>query len=246
MTDLINYWTFAKTLNIGPYPRDQELQFSLSDLDNEEWFDKLPPSEWRKESFTYKYNSHGFRSRPFDPTDKPILLTLGCSHTVGVGVPFEDTWSEQLGKQFPDHVVYNAGAGGASADTVARFAANIIPILIPAKVAILWPNLYRFESYCHGPNKNNTRYNGPWETDDLRFHFEDNNIHNNYTKNRLIVDLLQKIYNFQLLTMDMESINFKYRKTTFTKARDQQHYGSDWHVQISQDFYSIYQGIDIL
>ena len=30
-----NYWELGFTLDLGTYPRDQELQFSLTDLDNE-------------------------------------------------------------------------------------------------------------------------------------------------------------------------------------------------------------------
>jgi len=240
-TELKNYWNFGKTMDLGPYPRNTELQFSISDLDNEEWFNKLPASDWVRDSFDYKYNSQGFRSREYEVTDNSMLLSLGCSHTVGVGVPFETIWSEQLYQKFtPDYKVYNAAAGGASADTIARFAVNIIPIMKPKIVAILWPSLNRFESYCHGDAKNNTRYNGPWETDNFSFQFEDNNIYNNKTKNKLILTLLQKIYNFTLLELDMDDIFSKYSKIKFSKARDQQHFGPDWHKQISEDFYSIY------
>jgi len=239
VTELVNYWNLNGRLNVGPYPASQELQFSLSDLDNEDRFNSLPPSNWTRDSFTYKYNSHGFRSREFTPANN-ILLTLGCSHTVGVGVPFETTWGEQLAQHFPNLVVYNGGVGGAGADTVTRMAVNLIPILKPAMVAILWPNLHRFESYHHGAAQNDTRYNGPWETDNLQFQFEDNTIYNNQTKNKLIVQLLQTIYKFDLVEMEIDKINAKHYRTQFPTGRDQMHYGTEWHSLIGEEFYKEY------
>ena len=120
-----NYWQLGGTLDLGTYPRNKELRFSLTDLDTEERFNNIQGTrnqghpQWAADSFTYKYNSYGFRSREFDLDEmNPVILTLGCSHTVGVGVPQYDNWPEQFGHNyFPNHSVWNAGLGGASADT---------------------------------------------------------------------------------------------------------------------------------
>ncbi len=67
-----NYWELGADLDLGTYPRDQELQFSLTDLDNETNFKNIQGTrhqgdpQWCADRFTYKYNSHGFRSREFD------------------------------------------------------------------------------------------------------------------------------------------------------------------------------------
>lgn len=238
-----NYWELGCSLNVGTYPPGQEMWFSLTDSDTKENYDRNPSPHWGEYSLSYKYNNQGFRSREFEPqTDNPILLTLGCSHTVGVGIPVNDNWPEQLGaKYFSDHVVYNAGLGGASADTVARLAVNLIPILKPKIVAILWPSLYRFETYHHGQDKNGTQFNGPWNASEYKLQFEDNNIYNNQIKNKLIVNLLKEIYNFKLIAIDVDKAFVDHDYHGYLKARDNQHFCGWWHRDIMEDFYKEYQ-----
>jgi hypothetical protein len=239
-----NFWELGKTLNLGTYKPNTEMQFSLSDLDTEEKFNNIQGTRyqghplWLADSFTYKYNSHGFRSREFDLTNtQPKILTLGCSHTVGVGVPQYENWAEQFGRRyFINHTVWNAGLGGAGADTVARLAINMIPIIKPDIVAILWPSLYRFETYEKGP-----QFNGPWLHEVSNLQFEDNTAYNNQTKNKTILQLLQEIYKFKLLSVDFDDTTQKvYNTVTWTKARDGTHFGIDWHQQMAYDFYLQY------
>jgi hypothetical protein len=238
-----NYWELGATLDLGTYPPGQKMCFSLADSDTKENYDKNPSPNWAEHSLNYKYNNQGFRSREFlIQTDNPIILALGCSHTVGVGIPVEDNWPEQLGaKYFPNHVVYNAGLGGASSDTVARLAVNLIPILKPDIVAVLWPNMHRFETYHHGIDKIETRFDGPWTDDNnLKIYFEDNNSHNNQTKNKMIVELLQKVYNFKLLSIDVEQAFDDHDPGAYLKGRDNQHFCGWWHRDVMEDFYRQY------
>jgi len=238
-----NYWELGGSLNVGTYPAGQEMWFSLTDSDTKENYDSNPSPHWAEHSLSYKYNNQGFRSREFlVQTENPILLTLGCSHTVGVGIPVADNWPEQLGaKYFKDHVVYNAGLGGASSDTVARLAINIVPIIKPDIVAILWPSVSRFETYHHGQSKDGTNFNGSWSNDrDLKIYFEDNNCYNNQTKNKLIIDLLQKIYNFKYLSLDVDQAVVKHDHHGYLKARDNQHFCGWWHRDVMEDFYQEY------
>lgn len=239
-----NYWTLGTNLNVGTYPPGQEMYFSPTDVDSEENYDKNPSEHWAKYSVKYKFNSCGFRSREFEvPPTSPVLLTLGCSHTVGVGISAEDNWPEQLGaKYFPNHLVYNAGLGGASADTVARLAANLIPLIKPDIVAILWPDMYRFETYHHDSQGIGSRFNGPWGTDsNLKIYFEDNNSYNNQMKNKLLVDLLHKIYNFKLISIDVRQAFDAHDPGQYLKARDGVHLCGWWHRDIMEDFYKEYQ-----
>jgi hypothetical protein len=239
-----NYWELGATLDLGTYPRNQETQFSLSDLDNETNFKNIQGTQhqghpmWHADSFTYKYNSNGFRSQEFNSNEiKSKILTLGCSHTVGVGIPQQNNWPEQFGsKYFPDYAVWNAGLGGAAADTIARLAVNMIPIAKPAIVAILWPSLFRFETY-----ENGTVFNGAWSMERDNLQYEDNTAYNNQTKNKTILDLLQKVYGFRLLSIDWDDTVGKiYDTISWTKARDGAHFGIEWHQQIAYDFYLQY------
>jgi len=239
-----NYWQLGASLDLGTYPRGQEMQFSLSDLDREERFNNIQGTrhqgdpQWRADSFTYKYNSYGFRSNEFDVTEtKPKILTLGCSHTVGVGIPQHENWPEYFARSyFSDHVVWNAGLGGAGSDTVARLAVNMIPIIKPAIVAILWPSLFRFETY-----ENGAVFNGAWTMERDNLQYEDNTAYNNQTKNKTILQLLQQVYQFTLLAIDWDDVVQKvYTTVSWTKGRDGQHFGIEWHQQIAYDFYVQY------
>jgi hypothetical protein len=242
-----NYWKLGATLNLGTYPPGQEMWFSLTDSDTKENYDKNPSPNWAEHSLSYKYNNQGFRSRDFEiQTDNPILLTLGCSHTVGVGIPVHDNWPEQLGnKYFPKHLVYNAGLGGAGADTVARLAINLIPILKPNIVAILWPSLNRFETYHHDEKKDNSRFNGIWSMnlDEYKVYFEENNAYNNQMKNKLIVNLLKKIYDFKYISLDVDQAISDHDHHGYLKARDNQHFCGWWHRDVMEDFYKQYMQI---
>ena len=154
-----------------------------------------------------------------------------------MGISQNNSWAEQFGiKYFPDYIVWNAGLGGASADTVARLAVNMIPIVKPDIVAILWPSLFRFETY-----ENGAVFNGAWTMERDNLQYEDNTAYNNQTKNKTILDLLQKVYGFKLLSIDWDDTVGKiYDKVTWTKARDGAHFGIEWHQQIAYDFYLQY------
>lgn len=245
-----NHWQLGGTLDLGTYPKNERMQFSLSDLDSEANWKKVKDSDfpakgnWSPESFDYKYNQQGFRSDwDFDPTvNKPILLALGCSHTVGVGIPAHEAWCHQLGhSHYNDHVVWNAGLGGGGADTVARLAVNMIPIAKPKTVAILWPSLYRFETYEH----EHPVMQGAWTFEEDNLQYEDKTIYNNQCKNKTIIKLLQEQYKFELLELDVDDIFQKYSEAPlpepWEKARDGSHLGPAWHWQLQEDMWSKYQ-----
>ena len=231
---MINYWQPGVTLDIGPYPKNKRMQFSPLDSDNiDNWKKVKDKGEWTADSFDYKYNAQGFRSDwDFDlAIDKPILLGLGCSHTVGVGIPQEQSWIHQLGNNhMHDHMVWNAGQGGGSADTVARLAVNIIPIARPKTVAILWPSLYRFETY----EKYIPTMQGPWNMEGVNLQYEDQTIYNNQCKNKTIVKLLQEIYHFKLLELNVDDINYL---EIFPLARDGHHNGAEWNSRVQEDMW---------
>ena len=51
---------------------------------------EMESNGWINQEITYKFNSFAFRCNEF--TSDPSILFLGCSHTVGVGLPIEHTW----------------------------------------------------------------------------------------------------------------------------------------------------------
>lgn len=99
--------------------------------------------QWEGVDITYDMNEYGFRSPPFSESNNNIVV-LGCSHTVGVGLPLEKTWaylvSEALGMN-----LCNLAVIGGSNDTCYRLGSYWIPILKPKIVIHKVVSEYRFE-----------------------------------------------------------------------------------------------------
>jgi hypothetical protein len=93
-------------------------------------------------SITYRLNSHGFRADEFD--SGPYMVALGCSYTVGTGLPDQVTWPRQVATQM-GLTCANLAWGGNSADTCYRLAEYWVPKLRPDYVCMLVPPLHRVE-----------------------------------------------------------------------------------------------------
>jgi hypothetical protein len=98
----------------------------------------------------YKINSQGFRCDEFEP-DQSCMIALGCSYTMGIGLPVECLWSTILGKKL-NLKVYNLAWGGFSADTCYRLARYWIPILRPQLIGMLTPPKTRIELIVNQDN----------------------------------------------------------------------------------------------
>lgn len=83
---------------------------------------------WTNSSFTYKFNSHGFRSDEF--TSEDSIMFLGASVVLGTGVPKEITWTHLVSQSLGLHSC-NLGISGGSNDTSFRLGAHYIPQIKP-------------------------------------------------------------------------------------------------------------------
>ena len=98
---------------------------------------------------TYKTNAHGWRSREIDPAspNKKIMF-VGCSYTMGIGLPYEDVWTsvatrhieEALGEPVEQH---NFGYGAHGNDFFAMVVHQVLPILKPDLLVVLFSDLSR-------------------------------------------------------------------------------------------------------
>lgn len=104
-----------------------------SDLERYGWIDRR---------FTYRFNEHGFRSDSFDTSDG--IMFLGCSLTLGIGLPWEDTWPWQVSKR-ANLACWNLAQGGTGNDTMFRMAFNWISRLNPRMVIMMTAAEERFE-----------------------------------------------------------------------------------------------------
>ena len=102
----------------------------------------LEQNNWVDKSFTYTFNSHGFRCNEF--TNDPTVMFLGCSYTCGIGLPINTIWPELVSKQLNMRCA-NLGQGGGSIDTAFRLCLGWIHRIKPKLVVFLRPPGVRWE-----------------------------------------------------------------------------------------------------
>ena len=107
----------------------------------------------------YTYNSLGFRGD--EPTKEGFkVMSIGCSHTEGVGLTDNETWSHQLCKLI-NGIDLNFGFGGRSNDYVVRCLLTYFDLVKPDLVLIMYPNQDRREYYTEAGGIEPFAYN-PW------------------------------------------------------------------------------------
>ena len=91
----------------------------------------------------YTTNNRNFRTPDNFEKSKPGLMSLGCSHTYGVGVRDHEAWPQRVATalNLPN---WNLGSGGQSVDYCIWVARAFFDKgYIPKAVAVWWPDLYR-------------------------------------------------------------------------------------------------------
>jgi len=163
----------------------------------------LKKNNWIDYPLTYKFNSHGFRCEEF--TDDPSIMFLGCSNTIGTGLPVHKIWPEIVAKKVNLKCV-NLGIGGGSNDIAFRLCHGWIDKINPKIVILLAPPIKspRFELIYKGITK---RY-GPW--DDMhrvssfvrKWLGEDNNSYFNTIKNQMAIEHMCNQKNIRFLKFE--------------------------------------------
>jgi hypothetical protein len=109
-------------------------------------YSKLGREIYQPNVYSYCFNSDGFRSIELDPAID--IVALGCSHTLGVGLPVEYTWVNQLSSMLSRDIV-NISESGASVryliDTFYRFYYK--EKINPKIVLCNFPNFSRYKRY---------------------------------------------------------------------------------------------------
>jgi hypothetical protein len=207
----VNFWQ-EKTMPYSWYPKNNTVEWSGTDQPQ-----NMDPN-WTI-PISYKFNNQGFRTYALDIiNDNKINVALGCSQTMGIGLPVEMTWPFQIEKLTGIKTV-NLGLGGASADTVARLLTNVSGLFDIHSVYILWPSYNRFEEYdnnnVHEILPHNARLEHVWYMNEC-------NGTQRFYKNQIIVSTLKKLYNFNLHELHYDTTNWR---VLGDLARDQIHSG---------------------
>lgn len=212
------------------YSTDSEENFNglIQDPQRRDYFEAqgwLEPG-----SIVYRFNRHGFRGNEFD--SGPHLLTLGCSFTLGIGLPEKDVWPYRVGAALGFNVA-NLSVAGASADTCLRLALHWISRLEPKLVIMLTP-LFTRQEICVSTTEKFDIYMPSWPITEFEndkwikyWYLYDINSQLNSLKNQLGVQKLCdsmgipcKIYNCLDFLANFEKIGY---------ARDFMHAGVKGH-----------------
>jgi len=187
-------------------------------------------------AITYKINSNGFRCDEFD--NVPNIVALGCSFTVGIGLPIQDTWPSRLAKQLGLQV-YNLGWGGIGADTCFRLAEYWIPVLNPKLVVMLAPPTARLELAVDNPRLPFEVFlpsskSSMFSVNDVflrNWFLMEENAEINSRKNKLAIQALCNNLNIKFLCYDvLKDLSHEREKVKY--ARDCMHAGPRAHEML--------------
>lgn len=182
--------------------------------------DLLLEHGWMDRKFTYQFNQHGFRADEF--SDEEGIIFLGCSHTIGIGLPYEYTWPYLVSKMLRKQC-YNLAIGGGSNDLAFRMAYNYIPKLKPKLVIFLITYNSRLEVL--GKGREVLQFFGPKSspfTNDKFYEtwlMNEGNLNANLAKNLLAIENICSANNVKLITIDQNKM------PTLDMARDLAHRG---------------------
>ena len=203
-------------------------------------YDELQYHEWIDSSFIYKFNSHGFRCPEF--TNNNTIMFLGCSFTMGVGLPEDKSFPYMVSQQLNLNYA-NLGVAGSSADTAFRLSQIYLSKLQPKIVVstLLFPErleLLSYDSaYSFTPNtKSKTatlkNYHAEYYKTWLQ---QKENAEINFIKNQLAITQSCNEYNVKHIILTMEDCkDFLFVGQKYSKARDLKHPGFLTHQHVSQ------------
>lgn len=240
-----HFGQYCSNQTVDWLPTDSEERFRESIKDPIK-YEYLKNMGWHQPgAFTYKINSAGFRGDEFD-IGNDCIVTLGCSYTIGTGLPQEQVWPWILGGKL-GLPVCNLAWGGTSSDTCFRLAQYWLPKLKPKHVFMLTPPRDRVDVYTAG-NQDLPYWETLMASDQSKIFLNDNfikywfsyreNQNINIEKNKLAIEMLAKNNNsgFAVLDADAESST---AKSNVGCARDFMHAGPVGHRALAEKMLNI-------
>jgi|LauGreDrversion4_2_1035121.scaffolds.fasta_scaffold632657_1 hypothetical protein len=204
---------------------DSKILYDKNYLEN---FELLKSNGWIDTKFKYTFNSHGFRSDEF--SSSPSIMFLGCSYTMGIGLPIENVWSTIVAKQL--NIGYtNLAVGGGANDTAFRLCLGWIDKIKPKMVILLQPPEFRIELVNNYKNRvilvsnydTNSNFFEEWSiTDDNNYL---NSLKNTLAIKSLCNDRNIKYYYFNHTQLSVNPIDL---------ARDLGHVGPKTHLRFAE------------
>lgn len=238
---------YSNTINEW-LPSDTEESYKnlIQNPDHKQYFDQ---QGWTTPgSITYQINSYGFRSDEFTDNDDS-MIALGCSFTLGTGLPLDAIWPTLVGNAL-DLRVYNLAWGGNSADTCFRLAEYWIPKLNPKLVCMLTPPEARIELLLDGTSWSKSEVFLPesksafFSSNDIylkHWFINDENARLNSIKNKLAIQKICEQFDIPFIVYDSINEMSKSREEV-GYARDYMHAGPIGHQLLADKIIRDYYG----
>lgn len=93
---------------------------------------------------TYRYNELGFRGDSIHK-DGFKVMSIGCSHTEGAWIEYQETWPFRFTSKIPNGINLNFGRSAKSCDYVSRALITYFDTIQPDLVLIMYPGIGRRE-----------------------------------------------------------------------------------------------------
>jgi len=226
-----------KISNRSPYLEHANQTLDWLPMDTQDLFNKnvnlkkdlLIENGWLNQKFTYQFNQEGFRSDEFSTEDG--IVFLGCSHTTGIGLPYEHTWP-YIVSRYLRKKCYNLAIGGGSNDLAFRMAYNYIPKLKPSLVIFLVTHSSRLEllhknnqsfQFC-GPRTSLFKNDKFYET----WLMNENNLNANLLKNLLAIESICNKNNVRFISFNENEM------PNLDLARDLAHRGTKSNIEFAK------------
>lgn len=103
---------------------------------NKKYFNSYP------DKISYQFNSRGFRDQEWPDDLKSSVWCIGDSETVGVGLPFADTWVQQLSRLIKTNCI-NISVLAVSNHWIYNHANTILNVVQPMTMVIHWSFVHR-------------------------------------------------------------------------------------------------------
>jgi len=131
---------FNKTVKWVPTDDEENFRANRIHYKNRKFIEK---NNWSENSIEYKFNSKGFRCPELEKEPNSIVW-LGCSHTLGIGLPEHMTFASVVSSRLRLKN-FNLGIGGGANETCFRVGYYWIPIIQPRYIIYVEPDPCRME-----------------------------------------------------------------------------------------------------
>lgn len=207
------------------------------------------PSDWKYRNspnyLKYEFDDHGFRNNSSltEITTRPYIATVGCSHTMGTGLFYEETYSYHL-ENLTALPVYNMGLAASSNEisalNITWLLNNYAP---PSAVVFQKASELRFPVvYTEDPSDGQLFFVGPWVRKYSSYYHDLEQMlitadKHGYTvlkdtMSEMIIRQQCDRLGINLIVLDINEELKSYTKD-LDFSRDLAHYGNDVHLHIA-------------